>query len=80
MANFRGDSYQYEGGFPITPGTAFNQPCRAIWVGGAGNITMTTIAGQSIVLNNVPAGLLLQMGASAVASGGTTATNLVGLY
>jgi hypothetical protein len=79
MGNFRGDSYQYEGGFPITPGTAFIQPCRAIYVGVAGNISLTTIAGQTLTLTNVPVGLL-QMGASAVASGGTTATGLVGLY
>jgi len=80
MANyFSINEAAFEGGFPITPGTAFSQPCRAIWVGTTGNITLTTVAGQSITLTNVPVGLL-NIGASAVASGGTTASGLVGLY
>jgi hypothetical protein len=71
----------YEGAFAITPGTSFpvNTTCRAIYVGTAGNINLTTAAGQALVFNNVPVGVL-PVSVSAVASGSTTASNLIGLY
>jgi hypothetical protein len=53
---------------------------RALWVGGAGNIALTTAGGDSITLSNIVAGSLIPIQAKIVLSTGTTATNIVALY
>lgn len=66
--------------FEITPGpTDFEKSCRAIYVGGAGDISLLTIRGSTVTFANVPAGLILPVQATRVLSTGTTATSLVGL-
>lgn len=53
---------------------------KGIYVGGAGNITLRTVDGTAdVVLNNVPAGVILPVRAQFVRATGTTATGLVGL-
>ena len=47
---------------------------RGLWVGGAGNLTVTT-AGGDVVLNGVPAGTLIPVKATKVKAA-TTATNI----
>jgi hypothetical protein len=71
----------FEGAFAITPsdGTALAQPCRAIFIGGTGNLTVITNAGQTVLFSNVPVGVLA-ISCSYVKATGTTATNLVGMY
>lgn len=54
-------------------------PYRALWVGGAGNVALVTVGGQSVTLA-VPAGTMLAVAASVVKATGTTATNIVGFW
>lgn len=51
---------------------------RALWVGGAGDLTLTLRSGD-VVIKAVPAGTLLPIGPSKVKSA-TTATDIVALY
>lgn len=71
-----------ENGFSVTPndGADLAQTTRAIWVGGAGNIKITTRGGDAITLVGVPAGTMLPIRASRIWSTGTTATSIHGLY
>lgn len=63
-------------GTPLTWG-----PCRAIYVGGAGNIVLIPANGTTAVtFTGVLAGTILPVMASSVESTLTTATNLVALY
>ena len=53
---------------------------RAIYVGGAGNVKVTTLGGDTVTLNGAVAGSILPVRVVRVFSTGTTATNLIGLY
>ena len=72
--------------FDITPSdvTVFEQATRAIYVGGAGNITVQMQsyddANTEVTLSGVTVGTVLNIRVKKVLSTGTTATNLVGLY
>lgn len=64
--------------FVITPGASpFAKRARMIFVGGAGNLTLTDGKGNSVTFTGVAAGTLLPVEAIAVTA--ATATNLVGL-
>ena len=66
-------------GGSVTPSdTTTITGARGIWVGGAGNVTVTT-AGGDVTLNAVPAGTLLPIKATKVKATGTTATNIAWL-
>lgn len=61
--------------------------CRAIWVGGAGNIAVKfadvadpTVSGGAVTIVGVPAGTLLPFRVKCVMSTNTTATSIVALY
>lgn len=70
-----------QGAVAITPGTQFPGTVRAIFVGTGGNITCTfTNDTNPVVLKNVPGGTLLPISVKSIASSGTTATDIVGLY
>lgn len=60
-----------------------NGPFRALWVGAAGNVKVTTYDGTAITLIGVPAGTLLPIAVLKVFSTGTTVstpnTNITGL-
>lgn len=67
----------------ITPSdsTDLPVPAVAVYVGGAGNITLDTEGGQTTVLfAAVPAGTTLKLRVKRVRATGTTATNLVAIY
>lgn len=70
----------YNDGFAITKSDVneLAQVTRGIYVGGAGNISLVTEKGNTIVLNGVLAGTILNIRAVKVLDA-TTATNLVGL-
>lgn len=76
-------NYHYASAFAITPtddaDNANAKECKAIYVGGAGNIVLVTEQGNQITLNAVPVGTILPIRTRYVRSTSTTATNLVGL-
>lgn len=66
---------------PITPGTPLDDTARAMYVGGAGDISMKGEDDASFVLwKNVPAGSFLPFRVKEVRANGTTATNMLALY
>lgn len=54
--------------------------CRALYVGGAGNVKLTTVGGDTVTFVGVPAGTTLAVRAKVVFSTLTTATSLVALW
>lgn len=53
--------------------------CRALYIGGTGNIAVTMRGGGNVTFNGVPAGLIFPINVSAVLNSGTTATGIVAL-
>jgi hypothetical protein len=54
--------------------------CRAIWVGGAGNIVLVTVGGETVTITAIAAGTLLKIRAKQIKSTSTTATVMVALW
>lgn len=75
-------------GRAVTPTDNTSIPeCRALWIGGAGNIVVkfadvqdVTVSGNTVTLVGVPAGTLLPIRVKCVNSTSTTATSIVALY
>ncbi|WP_338467576.1 hypothetical protein RXV95_03170 [Novosphingobium sp. ZN18A2] len=68
--------------FGITPDDAASLPwpTKGIYVGQAGDIALRSVnADADVVFRNVPAGVVLDVCASAVRAAGTTAGDLVGM-
>ena len=67
--------------FAITPhDTApLPEPTRALYVGGAGSVTVVLLSGEEVSFANVAASSLLPIRVSDVLATGTTASLLVGL-
>lgn len=55
-------------------------PTRGLYVGGAGNIVVTTVGGEFVTFSGVGAGTTLPVRVRRVWFTNTTATNLLGLY
>ena len=53
---------------------------RAIYVGGAGNVKVITLGGDTVTFSGALAGTIIPVRVTRVFSTGTTATNLLGLY
>ena len=53
---------------------------RGLYVGGAGDVKLTTVGGNTVTFAAVPAGAVLPVRAARIFATGTSATNLVGLY
>ena len=53
---------------------------KRLWVGGAGNVTLVTVGGETVEYASVPAGTYLNVRAVQVKATGTTATNIVAEY
>jgi len=66
----------------VTPSDSAPLPfvSKRLWVGGAGNVTLTTVGGQTVEYANVPAGAYLNVRADQVMATGTTATNIICEY
>lgn len=66
----------------VVPDNANNQavPFRALWVGGAGNVTILMPDGSVVTFSGVPAGSMLPVGGVRVNATGTTATLIVAVY
>jgi len=65
----------------ITPNNSvvFDQPTRAIYVGGGGTVEVETLWGGTVTFEGVAAGAILPIRALRVLSG-TSAAFLIGLY
>lgn len=66
----------------VTPhnSTDFSTLCRAIYVGGTGNIVAVRQDGTAVTFNNVPAGSILPIACRRINATNTTATNIVALF
>ena len=65
----------------VTPSdTADQGNVRGLYIGGAGNVSVVTAAGDPCLFKAVPVGLILPVRCTKVRSTGTTATNIVALY
>lgn len=62
----------------ITPSDTTEVGLVGIYVGGAGNVTVTTEKGNDVPYTNVPAGTTIVLGIRKVKATGTTATGIVG--
>lgn len=63
----------------ITPSDTAANIFTRIYVGGTGNVKVTTESGNAVTFTAVPVGTVLPIRTSLVWATGTTATNLVGL-
>lgn len=72
----------YTNGAAVTPHdtNALSHVSNALWVGGAGNITVEFEDETTALLVGVPAGTLLPLQVNKVHSTGTTATSIVNLW
>jgi len=72
--------------FSITPGTPFangangNLVVRALYIGTAGNVVLTTDRGNIATFLNLTTGQILQVRCRGVISTSTTASGIVGMY
>jgi hypothetical protein len=67
--------------FLITPGSSpLAVYPRGLYIGGAGNINVTMVGGETLVFTGLPAGALLPIRVSHVLATNTTATAIIGLY
>tara|TARA_R110002012_G_scaffold130733_2_gene283265 strand:- start:706 stop:957 length:252 start_codon:yes stop_codon:yes gene_type:complete len=55
-------------------------PCRAIYVGVGGDISINDIGGETVVFKNTIAGSVIPVQTARINATATTATNLVALY
>jgi len=71
------------GAFAITPSDTANlQNVSVVYVGGAGNVKVTTANGDIVTFSGLNAGTVLPVQVLRVwtSGSGTTATNLIGIY
>lgn len=67
----------------VTPSdtTDLTTAARSLYIGGAGNVTLDTVGGEtSVLFAGLTAGSVLPVRAQRVRATGTTATNLVALW
>ena len=65
----------------VTPGSsALATPCKALYIGGAGNVNVITEAGTTTLFSGATAGSVLPVRCTHVLSTSTTATSIVALY
>ena len=67
-------------GATVVAGTNFVVPARAIYVGGTGDVTVTSLAGNNVLFSAVPVGTILPIQCTKVNSSGTTATLMTALW
>ncbi len=69
------------GGAAVTPNDSadLSKASRALYVGGAGDVKVTTVDGSTLVFSAVAAGTVLPVAAKRVFATLTTATNILAL-
>ena len=79
----------YSPTFPMYPGSAFSiTPSNSanlanvsiVYVGGAGNVRVTTAQGDDVIFSGLLAGAVIPVQVLKVWSTSTTASNLIGIY
>ncbi|NRB04233.1 MAG: hypothetical protein HRU30_13330 [Rhodobacteraceae bacterium] len=70
------------GGFNVVPNDSVDLPIltRALYVGGAGDVSVAFDDGTILTLPNLAAGVIYPIRAARVMAAGTTATAIKGLY
>ena len=63
-----------------TEGSGLTLGARALWVGEAGDVKVTTAGGNTVTLAGVAAGTILPVRVTRVWSSGTTADSIVALF
>ena len=65
----------------VTPNdsTVLQSGIRALYVGGAGNVSVVTAGGQTVTFSGVPAGQILPIQVTRVRATGTTASLILAL-
>lgn len=68
--------------FAVTPadGSNLTHAVRALFVGGAGDVKVDTLGGDTVTFTGVLAGSILPVRILKVYATGTTATNIVAVY
>ena len=68
--------------FEVTPNdsTELANATRAVYVGGAGDLKIKAVGGETVTLVGVAAGSLLPLRVVQILSTGTTATSIVAMY
>lgn len=77
-----GLSSPIERGAAVTPadGADLADFSRALYIGGAGDVKVTTVGGSTLTFSAVAAGTMLPVRAARVFATGTTATLILALY
>ncbi len=65
---------------PVVLGTPFSRTFRSLYVGGAGDVSVRGLDGATVTFSSVPAGMILPVCGTLVASGTTTASAIVALF
>jgi hypothetical protein len=73
------DTSPGESAVAVTPSDSTGVKSRALFVGGAGDLSVTMTSGQDCVFTGVLAGTLLPISVRVVKAA-TTATNIVAIY
>ncbi len=64
----------------ITPADSdLDNQMRSLYIGGSGNLKVTTVNGHAVTFVGLVAGTILPVSVKRVWSTGTTATNIIGL-
>lgn len=75
------NSNVYTRAIAVTPSNSTVVACRALYIGGAGNVAVTTEAGgTAVTFTAPPVGSIIPVAAYNVMSTNTTATLIVALY
>ena len=71
----------FRAGIAVVPSdaTVYTPPLDALYVGGAGNLSVTGVDGASYTLSGVTAGRIYNLQVTQVMATGTTATSIVAL-
>jgi hypothetical protein len=69
------------GATTITPSDSADLPTPSVvYVGGFGNVKVTTVQGDDVTFNGLPAGQVIPVQVIRVWATGTSATNLIRVY
>jgi hypothetical protein len=66
----------------VTPSdsTDLATAARALYIGGAGDVALVTVGGDTVTFSALPAGAILPVRVARVRSTNTTATNIIALW